>query len=127
HAPARLGRAVAGGAFDQLLGAPAVRDVIHPALDGHDPAIPGSGKGVDDGPRLRNGGGARGEGPVDDVDLVRVDRELGGEAVAHRRRAFGTEAIAVTEVELDRVDRLDAGGPGSKKAERPRPAGGGGR
>src|SRR4051812_25285827 len=115
---------VARGAGYQLLGAAAVGNVIHPAADGDDAGVTGGGKGIDHGLRLGNGGGARGESPIDDLDLVGVNGELGGEAVAHRRGAFGAEAVVVAKVEIDRVDRLDAGGPRPEKAQGPGRTGG---
>ena len=49
------------------------------------------------------------EGLVDDGDLRRVDRHLGGEAVAARFSALEAKPVEVAEVRVDAVDRVDFG------------------
>ena len=67
---------------------------------------------------------ARGrESGVDHRDLVGVDGELAGEALARGRLGFGAQAVGVAEVGEHAVDRLDARGDRAGEASGCAPSG----
>jgi len=58
-----------------------------------------------------------GEGGVDIGDLAGVDRHFSGKTGATGSVAFGAQAGIVAEVDIDGVDRIDAGGLAGEDAE----------
>src|SRR2546426_635797 len=107
--PARSFRACAG---QQLPRAREVRRVHHPAPEGERVhAAPGVLlEGGDQLARLLERLLRRREDVVDDRDLVRVDRDLPGEAHGDRVLALAAEAREVGDVRVDGVERVHAGG-----------------
>src|SRR2546425_7793146 len=106
---ARSFRARAG---QQLPRAREVRRVYHPAPEGERVhAAPGVLlEGGDQLARLLERLLRRREDVVDDRDLVRVDRDLPGEAHGDRVLALAAEAREVGDVRVDGVERVHAGG-----------------
>ena len=51
-------------------------------------------------------------------DLVGMDRELAGEAIAPRFGAAGAQARGVAKIGMQRIDRGDAGRLGAEQAQR---------
>ena len=82
-----------------------VRPVDHLAVEGDRAGIGVFGERRDDLARPGEFFVARREAAVDDRDLRRVDRHLGGEAGAPGGGAFGGKPGLVAEIGVDRVDR----------------------
>src|SRR5712691_7726545 len=120
--PARSLHARAG---QQLPRAREVWRVHHPAPEGERVhAAPGVLlEGGDQLARLLERLLRRREDVVDDGDLVRVDRDLPGEAHGDRVLALAAEAREVGDVGVDRVERVHAGGGGRDGAHDARVAG----
>ncbi len=97
-----------------------MRPIDHPATDRQDAGIGLGIERIDDSTRMIDFRGRWGEGRIDRADLSGVDRELAGEAFASGCLGLGQKALLVAEVGEHAVDRLDARGDGSGKAERAR-------
>src|SRR6516164_256754 len=95
-----------------------MRFIDHLAVQTYRPGIRMFGKGLDDPARPAKFLFSDGEGLVDDGDLCRMDRHLGGET-GTRGSTLGGEPRLVLEIGVDRVDRDSAGGPRAQQAERP--------
>ena len=93
----------------QALGPPQMRPVVHLAVDADDAGIAGVRECLDDGLRARPRPRPRRERGVDDRHLCRVDRQLGGEAVALGLQAFPPQPVGVAEIDEHGVDRGDIG------------------
>src|SRR5690606_8141162 len=94
-----------------------MRPIVHLAVE-RDHAGPGrGGEHGDDVAGMLDLTPARGEGRVDDLDLIGMDRELAREAVPRGGRSLGLEAVQVAKVDEDRIDRLHAGRDGREQAQ----------
>src|SRR5919198_330506 len=99
-------------ASQELPRAREVRGVHHPTPEGERVhAAPGVLlEGGDELTRLLERLLRRREDVVDDGDLVRVDRDLPGEAHGDRVLALAAEAREVGDLRVDRVERVNPGG-----------------
>src|SRR4051812_23589428 len=86
-----------------------MRRVIHLAADAERAGAGAGGEGGDDRAGLVELGPGRGEAGVDRLDLVGMDREAAGKAVAPGTGAVRREAGAVAIVGVGRVERRHAG------------------
>src|SRR5213078_290458 len=102
-----------------------MRRVHHPAPEGKrvHPAPGVLLEGGDQLARLLERLLRRREDVVDDRDLVRVDRDLPGEAHGDRVLALAAEAREVGDFRVDRVERVHAGGGRRDRAHDARVAG----
>ena len=95
-----VGRRVdCGGQREHALCPQQMRPVEHAAAVRDDAGARGGGERGDDGPGRADGVGRRLERAIQDLDLVGVDGELAGKAVALRRRgAFASPSRSVKSV-----------------------------
>jgi hypothetical protein len=94
-----------------------VRHVEHLAVEADHAGAGGGGERIYDPARVRDLGGVRAIGGVNDGDLVGVDGDAAGEAELAAGFAVGLEAGRVAEVDVNRVERLDVRGDGAGEAE----------
>src|SRR5579871_3007573 len=106
----------------QPLGHAEMGPIEHLAAEADAAGIAGRGEGGDDRAGAVDGRDAGREHAIDDPDLVGVDGELAGKAVAASRKRLLLEAGTVAETGEDAVDRENPGGAGAGEAERPRQA-----
>src|SRR5690606_8780712 len=86
-----------------------VRLVDHPAIEPrHARAAPGFDR-LDHAPGPVDLVGTRLEGSVHDIDMLRVNDRLRGEAVTAGSERLVAQTVQVFDVDMDRVDRIDTG------------------
>ena len=94
-----------------------MRHIEHLAIETDHARVTGFGEGPYDALSSGDSLGRRREDAVDHFDLIGMDAQLRGEAVAHRVAALGFKAGEIAKIGVDAIDRFDTGGAGAYQAQ----------